>query len=209
MKKENTTSTNARNEATEMVQEAVNCIDKWAERIAGAKTPVNLKVSVSVVGSIGDVNANFTISGSLNNGVYRTKQHAKHNHHNKNHNNDDCKCEKSHGNIAEYDIVKGVLLSLFSSKKLEHVFYLVAKDGVKTSIDHKTFNCNIGKALLLEGLVTAHEAAAIDAVLDHAPNSFSICMGTPWGNSYKATYGIYECGRNETTKDFINRITKK
>ena len=51
MKKENTTA-NVRNEATEaMVQEAaVNCIDKWAERIAGAKTPVNLKVSVSVVG---------------------------------------------------------------------------------------------------------------------------------------------------------------
>lgn len=210
MKKENTTA-NVRNEATEaMVQEAaVNCIDKWAERIAGAKTPVNLKVSVSVVGSIGDVNANFTISGSLNNGVYRTKQHAKHNHHNKNHDNDDCKCEKQSHGIAEYDIVKGVLLSLFSSKKLEHVFYLVAKDGVKTSIDYKTFNCNMGKALLLEGLITAHEAAAIDAVLDHAPNSFSICMGNPWGDSYKATYSTYQCGRNETTKDFINRITKK
>ena len=67
----------------------------------------------------------------------------------------------------------------------------------------------MGKALLLEGLITAHEAAAIDAVLDHAPNSFSICMGNPWGDSYKATYSTYQCGRNETTKDFINRITKK
>ena len=207
MKKDSTKATV--NEATEAIQEAaVNCIDKWAERIAGAKTPVNLKVNVSVSGSIGDVNANFTISGNLNNGVYRTKQHAKHNHHNKNHDNDDCKCEKQNGNIAKYDIVKGVLLSLFSSKKLDHVFYLVAEDGVRTFINKKAFNCNMGKALLLEGLITVHEAASIDAVLDNAPNSFSIHMGTPWGD-YKATYGgTYECGRNETTKDFINRIKK-
>lgn len=214
MKEINTTNNNnVRNEATAetMVQEAaVNCIDDWASRVAGAKTPINLKVNVSVSGSIGDVNANFTISGSLNNSAYRnhTKQHAKRNRrHNKNHDSGNCKCEKQN-DICKYDIVKGTLMSLLDSKKLKSIFYFIAKDGVRTYIDNKIFNCNMGKALLLEGLITVDEAASIDAVLNHAPNSFNIRMGAPW-EDYKAAYDTYECGRYETTKDFINRVTKK
>ena len=202
----NEATVNVRNEA--MVQEAaINCIDDWASRVAGAKTPINLKVSVSVSGSIGDVNANFTISGNLNNGAYRNHAKRKRNHRHKNHDNGDCKCEKQN-DICKYDIVKGTLMSLLDSKKLKSIFYFIAKDGVKTYIDNKIFNCNMGKALLLEGLITVDQAASIDAVLDHAPNSFNIRMGAPWGD-YKATYSTYECGRYETTKDFINRVTKK